>query len=113
MDISTLANIGKVEKEFKVGENLKVKMHTLSSEEQTIIIGKTSDKTLDAYARKNALDLETLVASITEINGTEVTETTTRDFVNKMQATLQVKLLACYGAMEQESKTQVELSKNA
>ena len=108
MNLNEIINIGRIESEFDITEGLKVKMHTLSGEEQAIVINRTADKALDAYGRKNSIDIEMLVASITEINGVEVTEATTREFVNKIQATLQFKLLALYNSIELESRDKLE-----
>ena len=114
MDLKSFSALNRVEKEFDVLNNLKVKMHTLSvlQQQQALSELPASPLGIDTGLRTVILQQALLIYAIDEINGKPVTSQEAKEFVQNLQAPIFNALVNCYDelAVEQD-KTLEELKK--
>lgn len=112
MDLKSLTQLGRVEKEVEIN-GFKFKLHTLNvSEQHSALVGVPDDLKDDA-ARMIRLQQEVLVNAIDTINGESVGKEDLRKALTELQPRILSKLFSEYSELIKEQDTVLEaLKKN-
>jgi len=112
MELTSLAQLGRLEKEFEINKELKVKLHTLNSEEQQKALLSVSDSYPNEVAKSSHFQTCILTLATSEVNGEKVKEEELKEFYKVIQYPLLVQIFANYLELaEEQGKVLVELKK--
>lgn len=107
MDLNSLAQLGRVEKEVEITKDLKVKFHTLSVVEQQNIFPNVPETVTDD-ARISYIQVAILTQAIDAVNGEPVDKTKLAEQLKNMQFRVLAELFDAYAALSQEQNTVIE-----
>lgn len=91
MPLKSLASLGRIEKEFEISAEFKVKLHTLNSRENQKVLLEAPTQG-DAVARYTYLQLVTLMYATDELNGEKISDAN-RAELREVYGNLQNKIL--------------------
>lgn len=104
MELKSLAQLGRVEKEVDITKELKVKFHTLSVAEQQNVFLNVPE-TLTDEARISHIQVAVLAQAIDTINGEPVDKTKLAEQLRNMQFRLLAEMFDAYAALAEEQNT--------
>lgn len=112
MALSSLAQLGRIEKEIVVNESLKIRVHTLSVSEQQRALVSLPEGVENEVAKFTFLQASILTQAIHEINGEKVTAEQTKELLDNMQYNLMAYMFAEYTTLAgEQGKVLDELKK--
>ena len=106
MDIKTLSQLGRVEKEIELNKELRVKLHTLSALEQQTALSSVPENIENVAARFAMLQVSVLTQAVDSINGEAISKDQAKELFNTMQYSILSDLFTAYSEMSNE-QTQV------
>jgi hypothetical protein len=96
MDLKSLAQLGRIEKEFEVVPGVKVKFHTLSVVEQQKALASIPDNVLDDNARWAYMQQAILVHATDSVNDQKPELAALRELYGTMQYSILVEFFTRY-----------------
>ena len=108
MDLKALSQLGRLEKEFEINDQLKVKLHTPSNGEQQSILLTATVESNDALLRYVRLQVSTLVYATTEINGQKYPVNELQDFYSNLQHAVLNQIYDKYSELADEQGNTLE-----
>jgi hypothetical protein len=108
VDIDSLSKLGKIEKEFEVVAGLRLKLHTLSMQEQHDALASVPNTLTDPTSQFHALQRALLVASTELVNGEKVIKEDLVKLYSNLQESLFQAIAEKYTSLLQEQNTTVE-----
>lgn len=101
MELKSLEQLGRVEKEVEITKDLKIKFHTLSvAEQQKVFL--TVPETLTDEARISHIQVAILAQAIDAVNGESVDKTKLTEQLRGMQFRLLAEFFDAYAALAEE-----------
>lgn len=112
INITSLAQLGRIEKEIEVNSELRVKLHTLSVTEQQRALASVPDGILNDIARYSFLQSAILIQATHEVNGQVVTKEQAVELYENIQYNVMAELFGKYSEMAgEQGKVLEELKK--
>lgn len=106
MDIKSLAQLGRIEKEVEVNKELRVKLHTLSALEQQAALSSVPENVENVAARFAMLQVSVLSQATDAINGEAITKDQAKELYTNMQYSILSDIFTAYSDMSND-QTQV------
>lgn len=110
MSLKSLASLGRVEKEFVINSQLKIKLHTTNTSEQHAVMAELPTDA-DGAAKFAHLQRATLVYATDEVNGEKYGDdrrNELREFYATVQYSLLQEMFDCYVVLIGEQATILE-----
>jgi hypothetical protein len=112
MSLTSLSQLGRIEKEIVLNESLKIKVHTLSVSEQQRALVSLPEGVENDVVKFTFLQSAILAQAIHEINGEKVTAEQTKELLENMQYNLMAYVFAEYTTLAgEQGKVLDELKK--
>ncbi len=112
LNITSLAQLGRVEKEIEVNSELRVKLHTLSVTEQQRALASIPEIVANEIARYAFLQAAILIQATQEVNGQVVTKDQASELYENLQYNVMAELFGKYSEMAgEQGKVLEELKK--
>ena len=112
MDIKSLAQLGRIEKEIEVNKELRVKLHTLSAIEHQMALASVPETVENVTARFTFLQVGVLVQATDMVNGEVVTEAQAKELYENMQYNMLSDIFTAYSEIaNDQAKVMEELKK--
>lgn len=88
MALDSILKLGRIEKEYEVFKDFKVKLHTLTAQEQQEALSSVPDKIQDDVTRFSFLQQALVVQATDKINGETHSKEELRKFYGELQNSL-------------------------
>jgi len=112
MDIKSLAQLGRIEKEVEINKELHVRLHTLSVTEQQIALSSVPEAVENVTARFTYLQASILTQATDAVNGESITKEQAKELYDNMQYNILSDLFTAYSEVAgEQSKIMEELKK--
>ncbi len=112
MTLTSLMQLGRIEKEIVLKDDIKIKVHTLSVAEQHRAFVNLPNDTENEVARFTSLQAALLTEATDEVNGVKVTREQAKEMYESMQANVLAHIFTEYSELASEqSKVLEELKK--
>lgn len=112
MDIKSLAQLGRIEKEIEVNKELRVKVHTLSTLESQKALSSIPESIENVVARFAFVQSAMLAQATDEVNGQAVTKEEARELYDNMQYTMLQEIYTVFNELSgDQAKVMEELKK--
>lgn len=112
MDLKSLAQLGRIEKEVEVNKELRVKLHTLSTIEQQVALSSVPETIENVTARFTFLQVSVLTQATDAVNGEAITKDQAKEFYDNMQYNILSEIFTAYSDVAgEQSKVMEELKK--
>jgi hypothetical protein len=108
LSITSLAQLGRVDKEIEVNSELRVKLHTLSVAEQQRALASIPEGLLNEIARYAFLQEAILIQATEAVNGQNVTREQAKEFYSMLQYNVMAELFGKYSDMAGEQNQVLE-----
>jgi hypothetical protein len=112
MDLKSLAQLGRIEKEVEVNKELRVKLHTLSTIEQQIALSSVPEAVENVTARFTYLQVAVLIQATDAVNGESVTKEQAKELYDNVQYNILSEIFTAYSDVAgEQTKVMEELKK--
>lgn len=108
MDLKSLSQLGRIEKEIEINKELRVKLHTLSTIEQQLALSSVPETIENVTARFSFLQVAVLAQATSHVNGEAITKADATTFYNDMQYNLLSEIFTAYSDMSGEQTNVME-----
>ena len=108
VDIDSLVKLGRLETEFEVVKGLKIKLHTLSMQEQHDALSSVPNTLTDPTSQFHALQRALLVAATELVNGDKVLKEDLVKLYSGLQENLFQAIAEKYTSLLQEQNAVIE-----
>jgi ssDNA-specific exonuclease RecJ len=111
MTLSTLKQLGRIEKEFEINSQLTIKLHTLTVGDQQKVLADIPAGVEDISARFTYVQFATLLYATDSLNGKVYNETNRdelREFYTNLQYTLLFQIFSKYMELSDEQTKVLE-----